>query len=107
MWNAPDKETLDRLPRIYETEGTPLWDKIIRLHFFLGGSDWYIVEYDGGEMFWGFTILNADYEMAEWGYISYKELRELKAGFVEVDCDLHWTPCKAREVEKIRKCEQF
>ena len=107
MWNTPDKDQLQHMPGIYETEGTPLADKIIRLHFFLGGSDWYIVEYDGDEMFWGFVILNGDYEMAEWGYISYTELREIKAGAIEVDCDLYWSPCKALEVEKIRKCKQF
>jgi hypothetical protein len=103
MWNTPDKETLDQVPRFYETEGTPLADKIIHLHFFLGGSDWYIAEYDGDEMFWGFAVLNGDLQMAEWGRISFEELRELKIGFIEVDHDLYWQKRPAREVENIQK----
>ena len=39
--------------------------------------------------------------MSEWGYISFKELMELKASFLEVDCDKFWTIRKVEEVEKI------
>jgi len=38
---------------------------------FTGGCDWYITEFDGDDLFFGFAILNSDYEMAEWGYISF------------------------------------
>jgi hypothetical protein len=34
MWNAPTKERLAKIPRLNETEGTPLKDKLIYLHFF-------------------------------------------------------------------------
>ena len=47
MWNTPTKEELAKIPRLYETENIPLKDKIIHLHFFIGGCDWYIAEYDG------------------------------------------------------------
>ena len=67
MWNEPSKERLEKIPRLYETEDTRLQDKLIHLHFFIGGCDWYIGEYDGEDLFWGFAILNEDYEMAEWG----------------------------------------
>ncbi len=102
MWNIPTKEELDRLPRLYETEQTPIEDKLVRLHFFLGAFDWYVVEYDGEDLFWGYAILG-DPEMAEWGYISFSELRKLKVrpGF-EVDRDLYWEPKKVKEVDKIR-----
>ena len=66
MWNEPSKERLAKIPRLYETEDTRLQDKLIHLHFFIGGCDWYIGEYDGEDLFWGFAILNEDYEMAEW-----------------------------------------
>ena len=42
MWNIPSKERLAKLPTLYETENIPLQDKIIHLHFFIGGCDWYI-----------------------------------------------------------------
>ncbi|MBI5614237.1 DUF2958 domain-containing protein [Candidatus Gottesmanbacteria bacterium] len=106
MWNKPSVEELDKLPRFYSTEGVPFKEKLIVMHFFMGGSDWFAAEYDPGEKtFFGFVILNADYEMAEWGYFSLQELSELKVSFLEVDRDLYWTPRKAVEVEQIRKAE--
>jgi hypothetical protein len=75
MWNIPSKERFDRIPRLYETEATPLSEKLIHLHFFIGGCDWYIVEYDGDNLFFGYAILNGDLINAEWGYISFDELK--------------------------------
>ena len=70
MWNEPTKEQLAKIPRLYETEGVPLKEKQIYLHFFIGACDWYVAEYDEEEnLFWGYAILNGDLEMAEWGYI--------------------------------------
>ena len=31
------------------------------LHFFIGGCDWYVAEYDGDDLFWGYVILNNDH----------------------------------------------
>ena len=103
MWNKPSKQRLDKIPRLYETEGVPLQDKLIHLHFFIAGSDWYICEFDGNDLFWGYAILNGDYEMAEWGYISFKELRELSVCGIEVDCEPeeYFSNKKASEIDKI------
>lgn len=104
MWNEPTKTQLARIPGLYETESIPLKDKIIHMHFFILGCDWYIAEYDGNGLFWGYAILNQDHENAEWGYISLQELKELiiEPG-IEVDRDIHWKPRPASEVEKITK----
>ena len=104
MWNEPTKEILNSVPRLYETEDVPLKEKLVHLHFFMGGCDWYICETDGNLM-WGFCILNNDYEMAEWGYVSLSELRSIKIdGWLEVDCELEelWEVKKAIDVDKIR-----
>ena len=103
MWNEPTKEQLAKIPRLYETENVPLKDKQVHLHFFIGGSDWYVAEYDGEDLFWGYAILNGDLEMAEWGYLSFEELKAIKIppGF-EIDCDQYWQIKKAGEIEKIR-----
>ncbi len=77
MWNEPSQERLDRIPRLYETEKIPIEDKLIHLHFFIGGCDWYIAEYDGGDLFFGFANL-VDLENSEWGYISFSELKEIR-----------------------------
>ena len=103
MWNEPSKEQLDKLPRLYETEDVPLKDKLIHIHFFLGGCEWYIVEYDGEDLFFGYTILNNDYDNGEWGYISFKELKEITLWpGIEVEFDLYWTVCKASQIYEIR-----
>ena len=105
MWNEPSKERLAKIPRLYETENQPIKDKLIHLHFFIGGCDWYIAEYDGEDLFFGYAILNGDYENAEWGYISFSELKEIKLnGWLEVDCELEefWKVKKASEIQNIK-----
>jgi hypothetical protein len=104
MWNVPTEEQLAKLPSLYETEEIPLMDKLIHLHFFIGGSDWYIVEYDGEDLFWGYVDLN-DPEMAEWGYISYQELKEIKIQGFEIDCEIFDPPKRAGEIDKVQVSE--
>ena len=105
MWNIPGKERLNRIPKLYETENAPVKDKKIHLHFFIGGCDWFVCEYDGNDLFFGFAILNNDYQMAEWGYVSFSELKSIKVDdWLEVDCELEefWEPKRAVEIDKIR-----
>ena len=105
MWNIPKKQRLAKIPKLYETEHTPLRDKLIYLHFFIGGCDWYIAEYDGVDIFFGFAILNNDLQNAEWGYISFNELKSITIqNCLEIDCEIEevWKVRKASEIEKIR-----
>jgi hypothetical protein len=72
MWNAPTTEQLNDIPKLYETEHkTTLPDKLIHFHFFIGGCDWYIAEYEGQGLFFGFAILNGDYQRTQSGDISH------------------------------------
>lgn len=106
MWNIPSEKRLSKIPRLYETEHIPLKDKRIYLHFFIAGCDWYIAEFDGRDLFWGFAVLNHDLQNAEWGYVSFTELKELKInGWLEVDCELqeHWKIKRAIEIRNIRE----
>ena len=106
MWNTPTEDRLSRIPRLYETEHIPSQEKLIHLHFFIGGCDWYVAEYDGEDIFWGFAILNDDFQNAEWGYISLSELKSVKVGgWLEIDCELEefWQVQKASEIEKIMR----
>ena len=105
MWNEPTDERLARIPKLYDTENLPLKDKAIHLHFFIGGCDWYIAEFDGHDLLWGFAILNDDLQNAEWGYVSLAEMKAIKKGWVEIDCELEdiWRTRPASEVKRI--CE--
>jgi len=108
MWNEPSKERLARIPRLYETEEIPLQDKMIHLHFFIGGCDWFIAEFDGDDLFWGFAVLNQDLQNAEWGYISFREMREIKInGWLEIDCETEdvWQIRPASEIDLIRQAQ--
>jgi len=105
MWNEPTQERLAKIPRLYETENVPLKEKLICLHFFVGGCDWYIAEFDGHDLFWGFAILNNDFQMAEWGYVSFDELKSIRINdWCEIDCEFeeYFPIQKARQIEKIR-----
>ena len=105
MWNIATRERLAKIPRLYETEHIPLKDKLIYLHLFIAGCDWYIAEHDGEDLFWGFAILNHDFQSAEWGYSSFSELKETKLnGWLEIDCELEevWQIKRAVEIDKIR-----
>ena len=104
MWNTPTKERLAKIPRLYETEDIPLKNKMIYLHFFIFGSDWYIAEYDGDDLFFGYAILNGDTENAEWGFISFEELRSINVSGVEIDCELedYWNVKPVSEIKKIQ-----
>ena len=104
MWNIPTQERLSRMPGLYETEGITPQQKLIHLHFFIGGCDWYAVEFDGEDIFFGFVILNGDTRNAEWGYFSFSELKSLRLlGYYEVDCELeqYWEVKTANQVNKI------
>jgi hypothetical protein len=104
MWNEPKKEQLDSIVKLYATEHVPLKDKTIHLHFFLGGCDWYVCEFDGGDIFFGFVCLNNDLIAAEWGFISLSDLKTIKVhGIYEVEHDEYWKIRPAREVKLI--CE--
>jgi len=104
MWNEPSKERLSKIPKLYETEEIPLQEKLIHLHFFIRACDWFIAEFDGEDVFWGFAILNQDYEMAEWGYISFSELKAISINGIEIDCEVEeaWRVRRAAEIDKIR-----
>jgi hypothetical protein len=102
MWNKPTAHELAKLPRLYETENVSAKDKVIHLHFFFGGSDWFVAEYDGDDVFFGFVILNGDMENAEWGYFPLRELDGINIRGFQIDRDLYWKPVKACEIERLR-----
>ena len=104
MWNIPTQEQLAAVPRLYETEGIPTKNKLVYLHFFIFGSDWYIIEYDGDDLFFGYAILNGDRDCAEWGYVSLQELKGININGIEVDCELEslWKIKPVSAIEKIR-----
>ena len=113
MYNEPTFKELSKIPKLYSTENISLREKKIYLHFFLADSDWYIAEYDGNDIFFGFVCINGYKELAEWAFFSFKELKKLKikpsaikhntSNFfpIEVDNDLYFTPKKSYKIPLI------
>ena len=80
----------------------------VYLHYFLGASDVWVLEKDVGggvEQVFAFALLNADYQMAELGYVDLSEL--LLLGF---ELDFHFSPaaCRgARACANGQACSEF
>jgi hypothetical protein len=85
------------IPKPYETEDQGDAASV-RLHYFKGGSDWYIIERDiDGEQIqcFGFACLNGDKQNAEFGYINIAEL--IKYG---VELDLYYKPQTVEDIKR-------
>jgi regulator of replication initiation timing len=54
-------------------------------HFFHGGSDWYVLSWDGGEIIFCYVILNQDTQMSEMGDVALSELHENN-----IELDFFW-----------------
>ena len=90
----------DGLPPLYATEDTATAAKTVRVHYFVGGCDWWLVEYDPVDhRGFGYVCLGHP-DAAEWGYIDLPELEAvcLRNGLVVVERDLGWTPRLVREL---------
>jgi hypothetical protein len=104
MINRPTESELLKLAQINIDKNTPLEDRIIHMHFFLDGRDWYVSQYDPQRRhFFGYMIPNDDYHRARWGYFSFDELdRTRTRAKIEVVRNTHWKPKRAIEVDRIR-----
>jgi len=78
---------IKQLPKLYATEKVK--NKIVHLHYFYGGSDWFINEgsFDGDDyLFYGYVVLNGDTQNSEYGYITRDELVDSS----KVELDFFW-----------------
>lgn len=86
------------MPKTYETDGQGD-DVVVMLHYFRGGSDWWVIERDVklNEQIqaFGYVCLNGDVDNAELGYINIEEL--IRYG---VEVDLYFEPVTLREVKE-------
>jgi hypothetical protein len=99
-------EVINKIPYTYQTKNQSADEKIVYLHYFYGGSDWYIVEKDKGDLSdpipgtqnqaYGYVILNGDLIDAEWGYISIEEIRQNE----QIELDFYFTPVPFGELKK-------
>lgn len=90
------RNLIESMPTTRQTDGQGD-EAIAHLHYFCGGSDWYITEKDiegGVYQAFGFAVLNGDTDCAEYGYISILELVSHR-----VELDLYFTPVSMAEIK--------
>jgi hypothetical protein len=89
-------ETIRTMPESYATDGQP--DPTASLHYFTGGSDWYIIEKDtnadGEGQRQAFGLADIFGDGGELGYIDIASLKTL------AEIDLHFKP---QLLSKLRK----
>jgi len=93
------QEIRDRIPKLYETEDTPLAEKVIHAKYFhpWGSYTWYATEFDGTDIFFGYV----KGMHSEWGYFSLKEMEETVAMGCKVERDLWFDPIQAKECHEL------
>lgn len=95
-----DAAALAAIPDLYETERTPLVEKIVHAHYFVGSCDWYVMELDRKEYRIAFGWANlGDDQNAELGYFDLEELAQVAVRHpsgltLRVERDLHWQPVR-------------
>lgn len=100
MLYEPTEEELSKVPGLYKTDGIPLSERYVYFHFFCGNSDWWILEYDPKDrLFFGIAKIFVH----ELGYISFDEMKEVKAfGVMDVERDLNFNVKKVKEVDALK-----
>lgn len=86
------------VPDLYEQDGIPTNAQLVHAHYFVGGCDWYITEWDArtGQAF-GWCDLGMG---GEWGYVNLVELEGVLAnGMFPVERDCYWTPTQFGELD--------
>jgi len=93
------KQLQSKIPMLYETDDQELekmaWVKLFSPYM---GWYWYILEFDGHDMCFGYVFGNYD----EYGYFSLNELSNAVAHKIvpAVERDLNWEPRPLSEVIK-------
>jgi hypothetical protein len=110
----PPRDVLNRIPEYYDTEHTIADHKVIWIHYFSGGCDWYLAELDRVDWI-GYGAADIGHG-PEWGPFSLPELERVRAdgrivtlgmapqmhrvpGLLIVERDCHWTPRTWGEIE--------
>jgi len=97
-------EQLNKLPQLYETENIPPEDKTVHLHFTVNECNWWAIEWDRRDTFFGFVILNGWNHGSEFGYFNLSDLLEIKiGGCLEVLNNPFWIPRPIKDVGLIRE----
>lgn len=92
MWEEPTPDELAAMPKLQETRIIPAAERVVHLHFSWGAIDYYAVEYDGKDTFWGYVDYHDPLNEGEWTCFSLTELWNQRTTGTEVINDPYWQP---------------
>ncbi|QOD05880.1 DUF2958 domain-containing protein [Pseudarthrobacter sp. BIM B-2242] len=89
----PSAREMEKWPPIYTNDSIDLPDQPIVAHYFQGGADWWVTEYDPERnQVFGFAQL-AGHGRGEWGYSSLTEIEQLRGQFgLPIERELDFKP---------------
>lgn len=78
---APPKRVLAKIPALYATDGIGSGEKVVHVHYFVGGWDWYVVELDP-ETWEAYALVTSPAvgPRGEWGYVDLADLALVRSG---------------------------
>lgn len=90
------REIAARLPKLYETEGMPLPEKVAHAKLFHPASNWtwYVIEYDGENTCFGLVVGHE----TEFGYFSLRELSDVEFYGLQVERDMYFQPTQVQDL---------
>lgn len=92
------QDVLQKIPRLYSNEKTPVKEKMIWVRYFLASFTWLVAEcrvQKDDVLFFGCTISPHG---SEWGYFTLSQLAEIKIPNIpEVECDMYFKECTFEE----------
>ena len=85
------------MPEMYSTEDVPEGDQVVHEHYFIGGCDWYITEWNPSDgSAYGWCDLGHG---GEWGYVNLVELEGVLArDMFPVERDCYWQPTRFSDI---------
>lgn len=95
---------IKRLPPLYDTENTPLAEKVAQVKFFSlqGRGTWFGIEFDHETRnFFGYVVSPLGPDCDELGYFNLDELMAVRFGPIPgIERDLYFKPKKMGEIIK-------
>jgi len=104
MINRPNESELLKLAQNKIHKNTPLEERVMHMHFFLDGHDWYLSEYDPlSRTFFGYVVPQDQYHKAGWSRFSIDDLYQMRGHKNRrVTRNTDWIPRRAMEIDRIR-----
>ncbi len=102
MNDLPEEIDLITLPDLFTNEHTPMQYRMIKMHLFSDHTDWFFCEYNPAvKNLFGMVVIKNDFEHAEWGYFTMKELEDISYKIMEIKWNKRFTPRTVKNLKPL------